>query len=207
MDQNQTYQKDIESIRKLMERSVKFLSLSGLSGILSGVYALVGAAIGYAILYNPKTPFDYANQSVKEITIVIQLLIVAVVVLAISLITGYALASRKAKKLGVKIWDSTSKRLVVNLAIPLVSGGVFILILLANGHFVIAAPACLVFYGLALINASQNLFDEFRYLGYCEIVLGLVCAIMPGFGLYFWAIGFGLLHIIYGALMFKRYDR
>ena len=207
MDQNQTYQKDIESIRKLMERSVKFLSLSGLSGILSGVYALVGATIGYAILYNPKTPFDYANQSVKEITIVIQLLIVAVVVLAISLITGYALASRKAKKLGVKIWDSTSKRLVVNLAIPLVSGGVFILILLANGHFVIAAPACLVFYGLALINASQNLFDEFRYLGYCEIVLGLVCAIMPGFGLYFWAIGFGLLHIIYGALMFKRYDR
>lgn len=207
MDQNQTYQKDIESIRKLMERSVKFLSLSGLSGILSGVYALVGATIGYAILYNPKTPFDYANQSVKEITIVIQLLIVAVVVLAISLITGYALASRKAKKLGVKIWDSTSKRLVVNLAIPLVSGGVFILILLANGHFVIAAPACLVFYGLALINASQNLFDEFRYLGYCEIVLGLVCAIMPGFGLYFWAIGFGLLHIIYGALMFKKYDR
>ena len=207
MDQNQTYQKDIESIRKLMERSVKFLSLSGLSGILSGVYALVGAAIGYAILYNPKTPFDYANKSVKEITIVIQLLIIAVVVLAISMITGYALASRKAKKLGVKIWDSTSKRLVVNLAIPLVSGGVFILILLANGHFVIAAPACLVFYGLALINASQNLFDEFRYLGYCEIVLGLVCAIMPGFGLYFWAIGFGLLHIIYGALMFKRYDR
>ena len=207
MDQNQTYQKDIESIRKLMERSVKFLSLSGLSGILSGVYALVGATIGYAILYNPKTPFDYANQSVKEITIVIQLLIIAVVVLAISMITGYALASRKAKKLGVKIWDSTSKRLVVNLAIPLVSGGVFILILLANGHFVIAAPACLVFYGLALINASQNLFDEFRYLGYCEIVLGLVCAIMPGFGLYFWAIGFGLLHIIYGALMFKKYDR
>ncbi|HNV28651.1 MAG TPA: hypothetical protein PKJ83_05930 [Cyclobacteriaceae bacterium] len=207
MDQNQSYQKDIESIRQLMERSVKFLSLSGLSGILSGVYALAGAAIVYEILYNPKTPFDYANQSVKEIALITQLLIIAVIVLTISLITGYALASKKAKKLGVKIWDTTSKRLIVNLAIPLVSGGAFILILLANGYFMIAAPACLVFYGLALINASQNLFDEVRYLGYCEIGLGLVCAIMPGFGLYFWAIGFGVLHIIYGALMFKKYDR
>jgi hypothetical protein len=134
-------------------------------------------------------------------------LIIALIVLTISLITGYALASKKAKKLGVKIWDSTSKRLVLNLAIPLVSGGAFILILLANRYFMIAAPSCLVFYGLALINASQNLFDEVRYLGYIEIGLGLVCAILPGFGLFFWATGFGVLHIVYGTLMFKKYDR
>jgi hypothetical protein len=207
MEQNQPYQKDIESIRLMMERSVKFLSLSGLSGILSGVYALIGTGLAYRILYNPKTPFDYANQSVKEITIVIQLLIIAVFVLLISLATGYVLASKKAKKLGVKIWDTTSKRLLVNLIIPLATGGIFIFILLAKGHFTIATPACLVFYGLALINASQNLFDEVRYLGYCEIGLGLVCLFMPGYGLFFWAIGFGVLHIVYGTLMFKKYDR
>jgi hypothetical protein len=207
MSQNQDFQKDIESIRQLMERSVKFLSLSGLSGILSGVYALTGAALAYTILYNPKTPFDYANQPVKEITITIQLLLIAATVLVLSLITGYLLASKKAKKLGVNIWDSTSKRLLVNLAIPLISGGAFIMILLATGQFFIAAPACLIFYGLALINASPNLFDEFRYLGYSEIVLGLISAALPGFGLIFWAIGFGVLHIIYGALMFKKYDR
>jgi predicted lysophospholipase L1 biosynthesis ABC-type transport system permease subunit len=207
MSQNQTYQKDIESIRQLMERSVKFLSLSGLSGILSGVYALIGASLAYMILYNAKTPFDYANQSVKEITILIQLLLIAAVVLIISLITGYALASRKAKRLGVKIWDSTSKRLLVSLVIPLATGGIFIFILLAKGHYAIATPACLVFYGLALVNASQNLFDEVRYLGYCEIGLGLVCLLITGYGLFFWAIGFGALHIIYGTLMFKKYDR
>lgn len=207
MDKNQTYQKDIESIRQLMERSVKFLSLSGLSGILAGVYAIIGSAIAYSIIYKPQTPFDYHDQSVKEVTIVLRLLLIALSVLIVSLITGYVLANKKAKRLGMKIWDSTSKRLIINLAAPLVSGGIFIFILLANGHYGVAAPACLVFYGLALINASQNLFDEVRYLGYCEIVLGLVCAIMPGFGLYFWAIGFGALHIIYGTLMFKKYDR
>jgi predicted lysophospholipase L1 biosynthesis ABC-type transport system permease subunit len=207
MKQNQTYQKDIESIRQLMERSVKFLSLSGLSGILAGVYALTGAAVAYAIVQYPNTPFEYRDQSVKETTIILQLLSIAMVVLILSLITGYRLASAKAKKLGVKIWDATSKRLTVNLTIPLVAGGLFILILLANGHYGVAAPACLVFYGLALINASQNLFDEVRYLGYSEIILGLVSAIFPGYGLFFWAFGFGVLHIIYGAVMFKRYDR
>jgi len=207
MDQNQTYQKDIESIRQLMERSVKFLSLSGLSGILAGVYALIGAVVAYLIVYNPQTPFDYHDQAVKEVTIALRLLIIAISVLVVSVLTGYVLASRKAKKLGLKVWDSTSKRLVINLIIPLLTGGIFILILLAKGYYGMAAPACLIFYGLALINASANLFDEVRYLGFCEIVLGLIATLMPGFGLLFWAIGFGLLHIVYGALMFKKYDR
>jgi hypothetical protein len=207
MKKNETYQKDIESIRQLMERSVKFLSLSGLSGIMAGVYALTGAAAAYAIVQYPNTPFEYRYQSVKENTIILKLLSIAMVVLILSLITGYRLASAKAKKLGVKIWDATSKRLSLNLTIPLLTGGLFILILLANGHYGVAAPACLVFYGLALINASQNLFDEVRYLGYSEIILGLISAIFPGYGLFFWAFGFGVLHIIYGAVMFKRYDQ
>ncbi len=207
MKQSQTYQKDIESIRQLMERSVKFLSLSGLSGILAGIYALIGAAVAYIIIYYPDSPLEYRRQSVNEFTIISKLLAIAMGVLVVSLITGYKLASGKAKKLGVKVWDTTSKRLTINLAVPLVAGGLFILILLSNGHYGVAAPACLVFYGLALMNASQNLFDEVRYLGYLEIVLGLIAAIIPGFGLFFWAMGFGVLHIIYGAVMFKRYDQ
>ncbi|MBX2898191.1 MAG: hypothetical protein KF775_00995 [Cyclobacteriaceae bacterium] len=207
MSQNEAYQKDLESIRQLMERSVKFLSLSGLSGILAGVYALVGAGVAYYMVQYPLSPFSYRQQSVREWDVVIQLLVIAVVVLALSLITGYVMASTKARKLGVQVWNSTSKRLVVNLAVPLVTGALFILILLWNGHYGVAAPACLIFYGLALLNASAHLFDEIRYLGYCEIVVGLVSALLPGYGLFFWATGFGLLHIVYGALMFKKYDR
>lgn len=205
MNEKQSYQNDIASIRQLMERSVKFLSLSGLSGILAGVYALLGSAVAYSIIDDIETPIELGDPSVNAI--IIKLLTIAMAVLIVSLITGYTLAARKAKKLGVKVWDATSKRLTINLAIPVVAGGLFILILLSNGHYGVAAPACLIFYGLALINASQNLFDEVRYLGYCEIVLGLVSALVPEYGLYFWAFGFGLLHVVYGAVMFKKYDR
>ena len=199
-------EKDIEMIRSLMERSVKFLSLSGLSGILAGLYASAGAVIAYFKLYYPFSPFHYRIESIQSTDIIFQLLALAVLVLVASLITGYLLSSRKAKKSGTTVWNATSKRLVLNLSIPLATGGAFILILLAYGHFGVAAPASLIFYGLAVINASDNLFDEVRYLGYSEIIVGLFCAALPGYGLLFWFVGFGLLHIIYGALMYKKYD-
>lgn len=206
MKRNQAYQKDLESIRNLMERSVKFISLSGLSGIMAGIYAIIGASVAYYLVHYPVSPFDYRIYSINNPDILIQLILLAALVLFSSILTGLWLSYKKAKKVGVKMWDATSKRLFVNLSIPLITGGIFVLILLGNGHYGIVAPTCLIFYGLALINASPNLYEEIRYLGYLEIALGLVSAAMPGYGLLFWTIGFGLLHIVYGTFMYKRYD-
>ena len=206
MEQKQAYQKDLESIRKLMERSVKFISLSGLSGILSGIFALTGTTITYYLIHYPVSPLAYRLYSVQSTDVLIKLSLVAISVLVSSILCGIWLSARKAKKEGVTIWNSTSQRLLINLMIPLFTGGLFILILLSNGHFGMVAPASLIFYGLALINASDNLYEEVRYLGYSEIALGLISAAMPGYGLLLWAIGFGVLHIIYGAVMYKRYD-
>ena len=206
MNKSDAYQKDIESIRQLMERSVKFISLSGLSGILSGFYALIGSGIAYALIQYPQSPLDYHTQTIGDYSILIRLMTLAITVLIASLGTGYWLGSRKAKRTGLKLWDTTAKRLFINLAIPLVTGGIFILILLWYGHYGVVAPAFLIFYGLSLINASPNLYEEVRSLGYSEIILGLISASLPGYGLIFWAFGFGFFHILYGAIMYKKYD-
>ncbi|HEY5824719.1 MAG TPA: hypothetical protein VIT44_10150 [Cyclobacteriaceae bacterium] len=201
------YQQDLASIRNLMERSTKFISLSGLSGILAGTYALIGATFAYFLIQYPLSITSYRQESIQPAPALTKLLFIAAVVLAASLITGLWLSSRKAKKNGTTIWNETSKRLFINLLIPLITGGIFILILLYNGHYGVVASACLIFYGLALINASANLYEEIRYLGYSEIILGLLSASLPGYGLLFWAIGFGVLHIFYGSLMYRKYDR
>lgn len=198
------YQKDIESIRHLMERSVKFISLSGLSGILSGIYALIGALAAWWFISVPLLPAPYDlffNPSA-----LLELSCIAVAVLIISVISGVMLSRGKAKKKGIEFWDATAKRLVLNLAIPLITGGLFIVILLFSKHFLLISPSFLIFYGLALINASPNLYEEVRYLGYSEILLGLLCALAPGYGLIFWATGFGLFHILYGTIMYRKYD-
>ena len=201
------YEKDLASIRTMMERSVKFISLSGLSGILAGIYAIVGAAVAYRLVYYPQSPFAYRIETLQEVSTLNKLIITAVCVLVASLGTGLWLSHRKARKHDMNLWNTTTKTLLINLAIPLVTGGLFILILLQGGHYGIAAPACLIFYGLALINASANLYDEVRYLGYSEIALGLIAAYLSGFGLLFWTLGFGVFHIIYGAVMYYRYDK
>jgi hypothetical protein len=200
-------EKDIASIRSMMERSVKFISLTGLSGILAGIYALAGATIVYYQIHYPVSPFNYRIYSISESGIIWQLLLVAIGVLVASITTGLWLSNRKAKKHGVKLWTAATRQLILNLAIPLFSGGIFILIVLYNGHFGIAAPACLIFYGIALINGSTNTFEEVRYLGFSEILLGLISALLPGFGLLFWALGFGVMHIVYGTIMYYRYDK
>ena len=204
MNKSEAYQKDIESIRQLMERSVKFISLSGLSGILAGIYALLGALAAYVLIPDPLAPVSYGV--ISDQRIIIQLLGIALAVLLASLITGFLLSNRKAHNAGIKLWDATSRRLTFNLAIPLVTGGLFIFILLLSDHYSIVVPSFLIFYGLALINASPNLYEEVRYLGYSEILLGLVSALLPQYGLVFWAAGFGVFHILYGAVMHKKYD-
>ena len=200
-----SYRDDLESIRQLMDRSVKFISLSGLSGILAGIYALAGAGLAFSSLQY-KSLVDYRTNSVQHPAIVQKLIAIAACVLIASLATGFLLTIRKSKRQGIKINLANTKRLAINLAIPLVAGGIFILILLSKGHYGVVAPASLIFYGLALINASPNLYEEVRYLGYCEIVVGLIAAYFSGLGLLFWAIGFGGLHIVYGAAMYRKYD-
>ncbi len=217
---------ELVSIRSMMERSSKFISLSGLSGILAGVYALVGATCAYYCLYyqlsdkfNPYvTHRIILNNVPTEVpafdryiidynSILLPLLITALLVLIASIGTGIFLSVRKAKRKGQPIWSSTSRSLLFHMAVPLITGGLLILILIARGHYGITAPVSLIFYGLSLISASSYTFSMVKYLGLCEIVLGLIAACLPGFGLLFWAIGFGVLHIIYGSLMYLKYDR
>jgi predicted lysophospholipase L1 biosynthesis ABC-type transport system permease subunit len=191
----------------MMERSSRFISLSGLSGVCAGIFALCGAAAAYVKLNS----FDSGNYRTlgrdELMDTILYLLLDATIVLLLSVTTGIVLTVRNSKKKGVKIWDATAKRLLINLMIPLITGGLFCLIMLYHGIIGLVAPATLLFYGLALINASKYTLNDVRYLGICEIILGLIASVYVHNGLLFWAIGFGVLHIIYGTVMYLKYER
>lgn len=194
----------------MMARSSRFISLSGLAGVFAGFFALCGAGAFY-IFINNKLNYGYSELA-KEIPVDIGLdfkrfcIIDASVVLVLSLLFAVFFTTRNAKNKGQTIWDSTAKRLLINLAIPLVAGGIYCLILLKYHWFGFIAPTTLLFYGLALLNASKYTLDEIKWLGISEIVLGLVACFFIGFGITFWALGFGILHIIYGLMMYARYE-
>lgn len=203
---SQEHLKALTDIRSMMERSSRFISLSGLSGVVAGIFALCGAYLAYAKLHSLNGVYRMLDRE-TFMEVVIYLLVVAAVVLVASVTFGVVFTVRNSKKKGVKIWDAIAKRLLINLLIPLVTGGLFCLILLYHGLVGFVAPVSLIFYGLGLINASKYTLNDIRYLGFCEIILGLAASVYIGYGLYFWAAGFGVLHIVYGTVMYFKYER
>jgi hypothetical protein len=204
------YLKDIKEIKHLMNKSSRFISLSGLSGIMAGIYALIGAwfarqelQVARGIKYKMSNVDSYSTFS----SLTIKLLFIAAIVLFLAVVTGIFLTQRKARKNGEKIFDKTALKLLINFLIPLATGGAFALILLQKNIVGLVAPATLIFYGLACVNASKYTFGHVKYLGYANIILGLIATQYVGFGLYFWAVGFGVFHIIYGALMYVLLER
>lgn len=196
---------DLQHIRQMMERSSRFISLSGLSGVVAGIIALIGAAVAlYLFKRNGVEYFDgYANMYNNDL--VKQLVVLGLAVLVLALASGVLFTVQKNKKQGLTIWNNVTKDLLVNLAVPLIAGGLFCVALLYHGAPAAVAPATLVFYGLALVNTSKYTYSDVQYLGYCEIFLGLVAMFLIGYGLIFWALGFGMLHIVYGLVMYRKY--
>lgn len=205
--ENEKYLNDISEIKNMMNQSSRFISLSGLSGVLAGIYSLIGAWLAYKTIYFDMTSMgNYRNLIISQDSIN-KLFIIASTVLILSIITGIALSVRKAKKTEDKIWNVSSKRLVINFAIPLATGGFFILFLIEKEMLSLVAPLTLLFYGLACVNASKYTLGDVRYLGITMIILGLLSTWFLGYGLLFWALGFGVCHIIYGSMMYFKYDR
>jgi len=202
---------DLQTIREIMERSSKFLSLSGLSGIFAGVCALIGAAIAWFFILESghvqsveymRIPGGWSTSGIR-----FYLALDAILVLGFAVLGAIYFSQRKARKGGQRFWTNLTQRLLVHLMIPLVSGGIFTLILVFQNNLELVASVMLIFYGLSLVNAGKFTFSEIHYLGLTEIVLGILAGVFINHGLLFWTIGFGLMHIVYGVVMYYRHER
>lgn len=201
MKEERDYIQDIAEIRSMMERSSKFLSLSGWAGIMAGIYALAGAWIAYSVYgFHPDEIF-YTSTNLTNI------ILLATGILVLALISAILDSRRKARKRDENAWNATSRRLLASMAVPLFAGGILIVVLLLKGLTGLLAPLTLLFYGLALYNAGNYTINEVRLMGIVQMVLGLINSWFIGYGLLFWVLGFGVVHIIYGIYMHFSYER
>jgi hypothetical protein len=211
MDNKSNYSDDLKVIKKMMEESSRFLSLSGLSGIFAGLAALAGGVAAHFIILNTKSSImegAIISLSIRESGKLTTLLLAdAVIVLLLALGGAFYFSQKKSEKKGLRFWTPVSKRLIINLFVPLIAGGFFILLLYIADQWLMIVPAMLIFYGLALVNAGKFTYDEIFYLGITEIITGILAGIFQGSPLFFWVFGFGILHIGYGLFMYRKYER
>lgn len=216
MEENANHLDQLKEIRQIMEKSTKFISLSGISGVWVGLVAIIGIAAVFfnfesyfVTRYNDGSFFGSENLlKTDDFQSLIRFVLIDALLMLFFAISGATILTiLKAKKKGLSVWDNTAKRFIVSMMIPLATGGLFSLILIYHGSYDMVGPATLIFYGLALYNAGRYTLNDIRYLGLLEILLGLLAAIFIGYTAIFWAIGFGLLHIIYGLVMYFKYER
>lgn len=199
------HQEDLVHIRSMMERSSRFISLSGLSGVFAGLSALLGGVYVYQLFKANCIEYFEDNHQLYSTSLITELVLTAFVILFFALAFGIFFTVRKSKKLNLPIWTSATKNMLFNLAIPLIAGAVFCFALVYHQMFILVAPSTLIFYGLALLNAEKYTYSDIKYLGFSEVVLGSIALFFVGYGLVFWILGFGILHIFYGLLLFKKY--
>jgi hypothetical protein len=205
----------LTEIRSMMHKSSRFLSLSGWSGIWAGITALVASGVAYSWLTDqnafrtdarvdikPNGYFSDAAAMWSE-----RLLILAVLTFVVAFLGALFFTWRKNKKAGEATFTGAARKLAVSMMIPMGAAACFILFFILNHHFAYIVPASLVFYGLTLINSSKYTFSDIRYLGLSEVIIGCIALFIPDMGLYLWALGFGIMHIVYGTIMWFKYDR
>jgi len=204
-------EEDIQAIREIMERSSKFMLLNSWAGFFAGACALIGAAVAwFVILDSGRIHYDeflctVGGSPINSVSL--GLGIVALIVLFLAGMAAIYFSYRKAVKAGQNFWTSSTKRVLAHLLIPIVSGGVFVLIMVSRNNIDLTASAMLIFYGLALVNAGKFTSREIHYLGMADIILGLLAGIFASYGLLFWVLGFGVMHIVYGTVMYYRQER
>ena len=208
MDSEHPSLETLQDIKRMMERSSRFISLSGLSGVSAGFVALAGAWVAHSWLVNPAGTGEGADAGGGGDFLALKwkFILLAGAVLCLALASSLYFTWSKARRNKLPVWDHTSRKLLVNLAIPLMAGGLFISGLLYHNNWHFVAPSCLIFYGLSLVNASKYTLSDIRYIGMLDILLGGVNMYFTGYSLQFWALGFGVLHFVYGLNMWWKYD-
>lgn len=192
---------DLQHIRQLMDRNTRFLSLSGLSGIGVGIVALLGTGFLFWLSATEPSWVDDIPHFVA---------VLATATLMLSVVVAWFFTSRRMRREGGnRTLTSAAKRMLLALALPLLVGGVFCAYLYSFEMFGLLywPPVMLCSYGLGLAACAQFTHHELYWLGLSDIMLGFIALFWQEYGLLCWALGFGLLHIIYGAWMYWKYER
>ncbi len=200
------YIEDLKEIKEIMNRSTRFISLSGLSGVSTGIIALTGAFVAHQSFFKDQGYLVYNAVDISHDRMV-HLLLIALGTLILSIGSAFYFTHRKTKMRNESILNQQTKELLINLLIPLTTGGLLCLILLFKGFVGLLPPLTLIFYGLALVNGSKYTLPEIRNLGLIEISIGLLAIQFIGYGLVFWAFGFGVMQIVYGLIVQKKYQQ
>ena len=179
---------NLRFIRSAMESSASFTSVPGLGGVVVGLTGLfAGVLAGLPALAS-------------------HWLTIWVIAATIALIQGGLFMAKKARGQGVSLSRGVGRRFFFSVTPPLVAAAVLTVVLDGTSASGFIPGLWLVMYGSAVISGGTYSVRPVPVMGICFMALGLVALVAP----WTWAnslltLGFGGLHIVFGAIIARRY--
>jgi hypothetical protein len=179
---------NLKFIRETMERSTHFTAVPGYGGMLMGATAIVAAYI-----------------ALQQVTLRDRL-IVWLTEACLAFAIGVLAMWQKSKIAKTSLFSAPARKFAFGFAPSLIAGVVITLGLWRFEHYEMMAPAWMLLYGAAVVTGGAFSVRIVPLMGWMFIALGAIAiALPPGYGNYLMGLSFGLLHIIFGAIIAKRY--
>jgi len=179
---------NLQFIRETMERSAVFTSVPGYGGALMGA-----TAVGAAIIAHSQP-------------LITNWLIVWLVEAALAFSIGFFALWQKSKNSGESLASVPAKKFALAFAPPIVAGIILTALFYYRGFFEFLPCAWLTLYGTAVVTGGAYSVKIVPTVGWIFVALGAVAAFAPArAGNLLMALGFGVLHIVFGSIVARRY--
>ena len=178
---------NLRFIRETMERSASFTAVSGWAGVAMGVVALGAAAVARL----QEAPWAW----------------LAVWLAAASLSAAVAVGgmAMKSRSVGTPLFSGPGRKFASSFAPPIAVGGALTLALFGAGQTALLPGTWLLLYGAAVVTGGAHSVRIVPLMGVMFMATGAVALALPGWGDVFMAVGFGLLHLVFGVIIARRH--
>ena len=179
---------NLRYIRETMERAASFTAVPGWGGIALGITALGAAAVA-------------SRQNSAQAWLITWMVEAAVA----TGIAGWTTLS-KARAAGVPLLSGPGRKFVLSFSPSVFVAALLTVVLYRAGFTGAIAGMWLLLYGAGVMTGGAFSIRIVPLMGLCFLVLGAVALFSPAsWGDGFLAAGFGGLHIIFGAVIARRF--
>ena len=181
-------EENLKFIRETMERSTSFTAVPGYGGMLMGATAIAAAVVASYQVYLVNSLAIWLGEA------------------ALAFAIGLLAMWQKSKLAGQSLFSTPAKKFAFGFTPPLLAGVIITLGLWRNEHYYVLAPVCIICYGVAVICGGAFSARVVPVMGWCFMAVGAGAFLLPSsYGNLMMGLSFGALHMIFGAIIARKY--
>jgi hypothetical protein len=179
---------DLRFIRETMENAASFTAVPGWGGVAMGATALVAAGV-----------------AARQTSVAVWAAVWGVAAMCALAIGGLAILW-KARRAQTPLLARPVRKFVLSLSPPILAGAILSVVLYRAGLFSLLPGVWLLLYGAGVVTGGAFSVKVVPVMGLCFMLAGILALFCPlSWGNWILAAGFGGLHVIFGAIIARRY--